>query len=37
MSEIEDDISFIVDDEISEEDDLGDDDVTVEVIDDSKD
>ena len=35
--EIEDDISFISDDEISEEDDIGDDDVTVEVIDDSKD
>ena len=29
--------SFISDDEISEEDDIGDDDVTVEVIDDSKD
>ena len=35
--EIEDDISFIGDDEISEDDDLGDDEVTVEVIDDSKD
>ncbi len=35
--EIQDDISFIGDDEISEEDDLGDDNVTVEVIDDSKD
>ena len=35
--EIEDDMSFISDDELSEEDDLGDDDVTVEVIDDSKD
>ena len=35
--EIQDDISFIGDDEIGEEDDLGDDDVTVEVIDDNKD
>ena len=35
--EIEDDLSFISDDEISEEDDLGDDDVTVEVIDNNKD
>ena len=35
--EIEDDRSFIGDDEISEDDDIGNDDVTVEVIDDSKD
>ena len=35
--EIEDEISFIGDDEIGEEDDLGDDEVTIEVVDDSKD
>ena len=35
--EIEDDISFIGDDEISEDDELGEDVVTVEVTDDSKD
>ena len=35
--EIGDDISFIGDDELSEDEDLGDDNVTVEVIDDSKD
>ena len=35
--EIQDDISFIGEDEIGEEDDLGDDDVSVEVIDDNKD
>ena len=33
-SKIEDNLSFIGDDEISEEGDLGDDDVTIEVIDD---
>ena len=34
--EIEDDISFIGDDELSDDEDLGNDNVTVEVIDDSK-